>query len=168
VLLDHYLPHCDFYERHTTLARTTPERAYAAVHATDFSRSVVIRALLALRGIRNRSFTTTTAFTVLEENPPHEIVIGLQGPFWKPSCKLDPVTPELFRTPVRAGVARGAWNFLIEREGDRTRITTETRVLCADDARAKFRMYWMLIRPWSGLIRRVMLRRIRAEAERVR
>ena len=168
MLLDHYLPHCDFYERHSTLARTTPERAYAALHATEFSRSRIIRVLLAMRGIRNRSFTATSAFTVLEENPPHEIVIGLQGPFWKPFCKLDRVDAETYKTPVRAGVARGAWNFLIEREGDRTRITTETRVLCADDARAKLRLYWMLIRPWSGLIRRVMLRRIRKESERVR
>ena len=56
-------------------------------------------------------------------------------------------------------------NFLVQREGEATRVTTETRVLCADDARPKFRLYWMLIRPFSGLLRRFMLRAIRQEAE---
>lgn len=170
MLLDHYLPHCDFYERHTTLTRATPERAYAAIRTADLSRSVIVKVLLFLRGMRRKSVLSFlgNGFHLLEDDPPREIVIGLQGPFWKPTCRLDDVTPETFRTPVRPGVARAAWNFLIEPAGDTTRITTETRVLCADDARTKFRLYWMVVRPFSGLIRRVMLRRIRAEAERVR
>jgi hypothetical protein len=43
-------------------------------------------------------------------------------------------------------------------------LSTETRVWCAPDARAKFRLYWLLVRPGSGLVRRSMLRSIRREA----
>jgi hypothetical protein len=40
-------------------------------------------------------------------------------------------------------------------------------VKCADaKSRRFFGLYWVVIRPWSGLIRRYMLRSIREEAER--
>ena len=41
----------------------------------------------------------------------------------------------------------------------------EARVRCAADVRARFRLYWLLIRPGSSLIRRIMLRAIRRMAE---
>jgi hypothetical protein len=55
------------------------------------------------------------------------------------------------------------------REDDRGRtvLTTETRVACGDPAsRAKFRAYWTVVRPFSGLIRILMLRAVRRECER--
>jgi hypothetical protein len=46
-------------------------------------------------------------------------------------------------------------------------MVTETRVLCTDDeARRRFSLYWRLVGPFSALIRRVLLRRIKREAER--
>jgi hypothetical protein len=45
-------------------------------------------------------------------------------------------------------------------------LSTETRVACGDAAsRAKFRVYWTFVRPFSGLIRIVMLRAVRRAAE---
>jgi len=169
MILDHWLPHCDFVERHSTIVRATPERIYAAIRRADLARHPITRALLAIRGLGRTAKTFNLdsfigdGFGILAEDPPREIVLGVQGPFWKPGCRLHAVTAESFRAPVPAGAARGVWNFLIESDG---RVSTETRVLCADDARWKFRLYWLIVRPFSGLIRRMMLRAIRQEAER--
>src|SRR5688500_7344377 len=117
--------------------------------------------LLRLRGL---STDWRDTFCILAEDPPWEIVLGIEGPFWKPSCKLTPVDAESFRRPVPRGTARAAWNFAVERRGDGTAlVSTETRVLCAD---WRFRAYWLVVRPFSGLIRRLMLRTIRKEAQR--
>lgn len=164
------MPHCDFVERHSTVVRASPERIYAVIRRGDLGRNAIIRTLLTLRGLGRpaRKFNLDAilgggGFVVLAEDPPNEIVLGVQGPFWKPRCKLQTIDAESFRTNVPDGTARGAWNFLVESNG---RVSTETRVLCADDARMKFRLYWTIIRPFSGLIRRLMLRAIRKEAER--
>jgi hypothetical protein len=48
---------------------------------------------------------------------------------------------------------------------ERTRLYTETRVRALGPAaRRRFRLYWLLIRPFSGLLRRSMLRGIAARA----
>jgi hypothetical protein len=169
MLIDSLLPHCDFYERHAIVVRATPERAYDAILNADLAGSGIVRLLLTLRGMGRKPKRTTLRFAdgfkVAAEDPPREIVLGIEGPFWKPTCKPHGVAD--FATPVPPNTARGAWNFFVERIDDaRVRVTTETRVLCADDARRKFALYWTLIRPGSGIIRRMMLRAIRREAER--
>lgn len=168
MLIDRFMPHCDFYERHSTLVCATPERAYEAIQRADLASHPIAKLLLLLRGMGRASRTSTRfaeGFALAAENPPSEVVIGLEGPFWHPACRPRGVDAERFATPIPPGTARAAWNFFVEREGGGTRITTETRVLCSDDARMKFRVYWMFIRPFSGLVRRLMLRAIRKEAE---
>ena len=66
------------------------------------------------------------------------------------------------------GAAQAAWNFAIRPlVGNKTVLTTETRVRCVDPAgRWRFRIYWAFIRPFSGLIRLVMLRAIKRDAEK--
>ena len=172
MLLDRFLPHCDFFERHSTFVRATPERVYAVLRTAELPSHPIVRTLLTLRGMKRTAKSMSLesllhgGFALLAEDPPREIVLGVQGPFWKPSCKLHEIDAGSFLTPVPSGTARGAWNFLVEHSGDGARVTTETRVLCADDARMKFRLYWLVVRPFSGLLRRLMLRAIRKEAER--
>jgi len=161
LIIDTLLPHCDFYERHSIVARATPERAYDAILNAKLTGSRLTRAILAMRGIRDGS---GIPFSIAGTNPPWEIVRGIEGPFWKPTCK--PYAPD-FAAPVPPNVARGAWNFSVERlDENRVRITTETRVLCGENAKLKFAVYWFFIRAGSGIIRRMMLRAIRREAER--
>jgi hypothetical protein len=106
-------------------------------------------------------------FRVLAENPPQELLIGLIGSFWKPDGGLLPVDVATFKGTQSPGTARVAWNFSIsEQENGTSELATETRVKCADaTSRRYFRLYWALIRPGSGLIRRSMLRSIRRTAE---
>ncbi len=48
---------------------------------------------------------------------------------------------------------------------DRTRVATETRIRAlGPSARRWFRLYWLIIRPFSGLLRRAMLNGIEKRA----
>jgi hypothetical protein len=107
-------------------------------------------------------------FAILEEDPPREILLGLVGRFWTFSGALRATDAVHFRGPQERGTARAAWNFLLEQQAKgEVRLSTETRVQPADaESARRFHRYWKLVRPWSGLIRRYMLRAIRREAER--
>jgi len=110
-------------------------------------------------------------FHVVAERAPEELVIGVLGRFWtvRGGPGAAAVTAETFRSPPPAGQALAGWNFSVaRRRDDSSELSTETRVLCAPDVRWKFRLYWIAIRPGSGLIRHAMLRAIRRHAETIR
>jgi hypothetical protein len=93
-------------------------------------------------------------------------VLGTLGRFWRAGGETHPIDRERFREPAPPGTAKAAWNFAAERRPGGTELRTETRVMCADVAtRRRFRAYWLLIRPFSGLIRREMLAAVRSVAE---
>ena len=77
---------------------------------------------------------------------------------------LDAAGLRAFQEPgwVKTGI-----NFVLCPDADGTRLTTETRVLATDArTRAHFRLYWLLIRAGSGLIRRDLLHAVARRAER--
>jgi hypothetical protein len=189
MLIDSYLPEYDVSERHRTHVAASREATYAALWTTDLANSPLVRILVALRAlpgaVRNgaaglralrqrgsKAVTLATfqerGFRVLAELAPTELVLGLEGHFWRPTGNLRTPSATAFRSqPAAPGTARGVWNFHLQSCPDGgTELTTETRVHCADSgARRRFLPYWYLIRPASGLIRRAMLRDIRRSAE---
>jgi len=174
-LIDEYLPEFDVVERHTIVVRAAPARVWAVLRTVDFGRSPLVATLLAVRGLGRRRRVPLTlgtmlaagGFTQLDERPERELLIGLEGRFWRLRPDLHATDARHFREPLRAGLARAAWDFRLEPLGAATtRLSTETRVCCADGgARRRFRPYWLLVRPGSGLIRRAMLAAIRRAAE---
>jgi hypothetical protein len=106
-------------------------------------------------------------FALLEERPGEELVLRTVGRFWRARGELCATNPVQFRAAAPSGTAKAAWNFEVGLRADSaTKLRTETRVLCADVAtRRRFRAYWMLIRPFSGLIRQEMLAAFRSAAE---
>jgi len=106
-------------------------------------------------------------FRVLAENSPHELLIGLMGSFWKMDGGLLPIDSATFKGCQLPGTARVAWNFsVVEQKNGMCELATETWVKCSDAKSLRyFRLYWLVIRPGSGLIRRCMLRSIRKKAE---
>jgi len=71
--------------------------------------------------------------------------------------------PKATNSPVfdQPGCVEIAINFHLIDLGSSTRLDTATRVAATDAAtRRAFTAYWLLIRPWSGLIRRFWLRAI--------
>lgn len=175
------MPAWDVSEFHQTTIRAPIQRVYDALWTADLGKSPMVRLLLRLRGLTtilksgshnrkpplNLNAVLKVGFILLGENPPNEIALGLAGRFWTLSggrCQLD---VDEFRAFDRPGYAKAVWNFSVVEEGAGiTRLATETRVSCFDEAsRRRFRAYWAFIAPFSGLIRREALRTIRKNAE---
>lgn len=188
--LDAWMPKWDARSVHQVEVMAAPEVVYQALLRTDFGRNRVLRLLMVFRAIpavllaprrawqRWRRPTPCSlpgpmgqllagAFAELEARPPAELILGLTGRFWTPAGDLVPTTPLTFRDPIPPGLARAAWNFQLEALGpNRTLLTTETRVLCGDEGtRRRFLRYWGIIQPGSGMIRRALLRQVKAAAE---
>jgi hypothetical protein len=187
-LLDELLPVYDVRERHRTRVRAAPAATYAALHAADLAPPAA-RVLLALRTLpaalgargglaalraRFREPLTLRAlerggFRVVAERAPEEIVLGLEGRFWRLGGGLASPPAEAFRDPrQQPGTARAIWSFTVRDLGAGvSELATETRVRCADAAaRRRFLPYWAVVRTASGVIRRLMLGAIRRRAER--
>ncbi|WP_433331404.1 hypothetical protein [Spirillospora sp. CA-294931] len=175
-VLDTFLPRPDFVERHSILIQAPPQKVWDAVHAFDLSGSRVTKALFAGRGAiarlrhgRAQSDLPTglNSQTPLADMPPHLVVRGLAGRWWTfggDNVTLNDADEFLaFTTP---GYAKATFSFeLVETDDGGTRLVTETRVLATDAAaRRVMGRYWLLIRPFSGAIRRIMLRRVRTLA----
>ena len=169
--IDEFLPEYDFSETHAVRIAAPPAAVDAALRELDLGDSRIVRLLYRLRGMPSSSLRldgmTRIGFRILADVPRVEMILGLIGRFWTPTgglCRFDPVDFAAFR---EAGWAKAVWGFrLTPLDSDRTRLETVTRVRCTDDAsRRRFRLYWMLIRPFSGLIRRVALAHIKRAAE---
>jgi hypothetical protein len=188
-LLDYWMPVYDVSASYGTTVRASPEAVYRALWETDFRRDPLIRALLTLRsspGLILHPRATTRrmqhrrdraveglrgmlggdGFVLLAESPGEELVLGVTGQFWTASGKLVPTSAATFLEALPPNLARGVWSFRLDPAGASTRLTTETRVRCDDEASRKaFKRYWFIISAASGLIRKVMLRRIKRAAE---
>lgn len=174
------MPVFDVSEYHETTVRAPIEEVYSALRSADLGGSPIIRLLLRLRALP-ATFTTgetrsnpkldldailKAGFVLLGENRPNEIALGLVGRFWSLSGTRCRVTAEEFAVFDKPGYAKAVWNFSLIEKAETTRLATETRVRCLDDAsRRRFRVYWALIAPFSGLIRREALRLIRRRSE---
>lgn len=181
MLVDSFAPNPDAVETHSISILASRAAVYQTLWTADLGGSFIIKVLLGLRSLpeivlhprrswtRGRQITLQTlidaGFGKLAEDPEREIVLGVIGKFWRPTGNLSPFSREDFDRPVPAGFARAVWNFSVkEDEPGRTILSTETRVVCGDDAsRRKFLRYWFLVRPFSGLIRRLMLRAVKRE-----
>ncbi|MDZ4278019.1 MAG: hypothetical protein U1B78_02655, partial [Dehalococcoidia bacterium] len=173
MLLDDFVPEYDFSERHETVVPAPKEIVRRALEEWRPSESLLWRLLLRLRGLGSprgtmREWAESMGFLLLAEDE-HEIVYGQVGRFWElreRSALVSPRRLEEFRavSDPRDGVA--LMNVLVEPIApDRTRLFTETRVRALGaHARWHFRLYWLLIRPFSGLLRRSMLNGIRKRA----
>ena len=175
-LADRHLPAYDVVMRHERRVAVPAAAAWAALQRADLGDSAVTRMLLVLRGLRRpgaaRRLTLATlpaaGFLPLGDRPGHEVAFGLVGRFWTPSGGRARVTPAEFRDFARPGWAKAVWTFAVEDDGGAAaRLVTETRVACVDAAsRRRFRLYWLFVRPFSGVIRRAMLRSVAREAAR--
>jgi hypothetical protein len=163
--LDDVLPSFDFRERHAIGITAPPERVFEALRAVTLDDMPAVRLLVRLRGIRARSDQPLLAqmhrrFGIVAEHPGSELVLASIGQPWKLRGGDSP-RAEL-RTFDAAGYAKMALAFAFD--GDV--LSTETRVLLTDPAsRRRFRLYWLVIRPFSGFTRRRWLGAVKRRAE---
>jgi hypothetical protein len=156
--LDAFLPAYDFSTRHAVAVAVDPVRADRALREVTFKEVPLVRALLLARGLGLRRAEDTVLgaivprATVLEDVPGEGVVLTLSGQFWR----LGGRGPEAPATAV------------IDFRALPGSLATETRVHVPDPvSRRKFGRYWRIVRPFSGLIRMVVLRAAKRRAEAV-
>jgi hypothetical protein len=176
--IDEFLPIHDVSACYEIRINAPPSLVYQCLLRSDFNKPWLVRLLMTIRTgkrpPRNRvpgdlpQRLQGTGFIILSEVPDEEIVIGVAGRFWRPDggrC-LD-LTASDFGGFARAGYAKVAWNFRLRTESPQcTVLSTETRIKCFGWAALwKFRFYWSLVGPFSGLIREAILKQVKTEAE---
>ena len=176
--LDEFMPVFAVRSRHSIWIRAEPAQVRQALTTVDLGSPWIVRLFMGLRALPARFSRRTprpatersrgvlgVGFTVLADTP-DELLLGLQGRFWTLTGGLVPVEPAQFEAGPPAGVAQAAWSFRVAPERHGTRLSTETRVRTADAPTARqFRRYWLLIAPFSGLLRHRMLALVRRTAE---
>ena len=167
-LIDRYMPGYTFNEYHETIVNTAIETVYHTAKDIDLSKSAAIRVLFRLRGLPKKrlhlqDFIDDIGFTSLEENVPYENLIG----FWtRMKIARIPSYADFKNNSISPWI-KVVWNFEFEKiEDNRTKVSTETRVLCVKPiTRFTFGLYCYLIKPFSGLVRKKMLRIIKETSE---
>lgn len=181
-----FLPFCHFEERHCQTGIVgTPNDILAAIRGFDERQDIVLVTLLWARELpgrwlerlwpgrgipaKRRRFGLAD-FSVLEEGDNH-IAFGLAGKFWKLDYCLTTFTnPDSFARLSDPGLAKLVLSFRVTPlKGDLWQLETVTRIHCTDVAARRWMTpYWLVIRPFSGWIRRRVLRQIKHATEGVR
>lgn len=178
-ILDYFLPTYDVRSAHSVEVHAKPLKTYRAARELDLSRSIPATVLFGLRGLPHlltgkarltRQMTLATllelGFVILEEAPPRALVLGAVGKFWRPDSEMRRIKAEDFVGFDEPGFAKATMSFTVEERANGSLLRTETRVLCTDDSACRsFSLYWRLVGPFSGYIRRVLLQQIKRGAE---
>jgi hypothetical protein len=167
-LIDKYLPQYTFGEHHETVVNCPIQNVYDVARDFDLSKSKLIKFLFRLRGLptkrmRLQDFIVDIGFTYLEENPPYENLTG----FWmRPRIERIPSYEDFLNDSISSRV-KVVWNFRFEEmEENKTKVSTETRILCVVPiTKLTFGLYWTMVKPFSGLIRKEMLNIIKDGSE---
>jgi hypothetical protein len=145
-LIDDWLPEFDVGKRYDAAVAASPERAVDLVLAAPVAPDPVVGALLAVRGLPARGRAVEDYLRALEFD-------------------------HLGRTPTEWAAAHDgkrlkiAVAFEAEPIPGGSRLVTETRVRALDERALRgFRLYWLAIGPFSGLIRRRWLRAVQKAA----
>ena len=168
-LIDRYLPEFTFGHRYDIVVDSDDiGEVYAIARDLDLSRSPVVPLLFKLRGLpvkrlNTRAFTAAMGWADIEETAPTEFLIG-----YRRRGGMEPfVGPHHAAADPADVTQKVVFSFRFSRRPDgRVLVDTETRVLCiGHGASLRYLPYWLAIKPFSGLIRREILRLIKQEAE---
>jgi hypothetical protein len=178
--LDEFMPEYDVAARYDISVQASPAETATALEHADFSELRLTRLLLGFRTLgRKRPDSSAgtqverlrrAGFIELANVPQREIVFGVVGRFWRPdSGIITGLSAEEVIAFHTEGYAKAVWNFAIAAESERvTRVSTETRIHpFGRPARWKFRAYWLVVGPFSGVIRKEMLAMIKRNAEAI-
>ncbi|MEJ2613678.1 MAG: hypothetical protein P8Z35_01855 [Ignavibacteriaceae bacterium] len=171
MLIDEFLPEYHFSKKHSVVIYADAEKIFNILKETKFN-SLFIRVLVMLRGIKLENISLTLSeksyFKLLGEDKGKEILFGIIGKFWKWKGGLFQINKEEYKDFSLTGFAKAVWGFsAVPIDADKTTFLTETRVHCIGDAAKRwFSIYWFCIEPFSAVIRKIILYRIKYRAER--
>lgn len=193
LLLDQFLPSFDYAVVHAQVFRTSAARCSSAASELDLFQAPLVRTLIDIRALpqcvagtlRGLGAAATPAasrrtfrvrdmvglgWILLGETPGVEMVLGQVGRPWKgvATSARAPTTAEQFTAFGEPGFAKIAASLRTDPYGnDASILTMETRVVLTDDeSRRRFRRYWIVIGPFSSLIRVMALRLLATELRR--
>ena len=166
-LIDVHLPKRHFSKLNEIKLDNATVPDWQTVRQINFAQSKIITILFFLRGLGTPTITLDNAvksmFILLDKND-DEIVLGLLAQPWKPRGNVLHTSPDSFARFNEPNYIKAAWNFRFDRRPDGLYVTTETRVLCTSGgALRKFKLYWMAIGFFSGVIRNEMLKLIKQQ-----
>jgi hypothetical protein len=174
------MPEYEVAERHQVRVMAPPEVTLSAATETDLQQSGVIRGIFRARemvlGAQPNAVTRpngllaemkSLGWRVLAEQPGREIVVGAVTQPWLANVVFRGLPPDEFRAFQDPGYVKIVWTLRADPVGPAESIfRTETRVTTTDlTARTKFRWYWARFSPGIVLIRRLLLRNLKKEAE---
>jgi hypothetical protein len=171
-LIDEVMPSYDRRELHRRTTAASPGALWQAVHDLSGDELKLMRLLMGMRSLGRRpgrsdrtvleGFERMGFRPVAEQQGQELVVVGI-GRFWELSGGLRRVEGrEQFTAFDEPGYAKVAFNFLLTGNT----LSTETRIAGTDAfARRRFGLYWLLVRPGSGLIRHEWLRAIDRRAQ---
>ena len=178
--IDEFLSDYDFGVSHDIHISAPPSVVYERLLWLDFNEVWIVRILETLRTGKLVSPSRVagnlsqrlqgTGFVMLAEVTNEELLMGIAGRFWRrDGGRCFDLRVEDFVEFARPGYAKVAWNFNVRANSSGgTVLSTETRTKCfGRAAKWKFGIYWFLIYPASGLIRRAILNRVKSDAESV-
>lgn len=170
--LDEFLPAYEFVERHSVPLAAPPRDALAAAKAATPREMPLVRGLFVLRSLpafvrSGRGLPSAKDSSLAEQmvefgfvplcDDEAEVVLGFVGQPWRLTGGSMPRlgSAEEWLAFDAPGYVKAVMNF----RADGERLTTETRVHATDAmSRRRFGRYWLVVAPFSGLIRRVWLR----------
>jgi hypothetical protein len=163
-------------ERHEILVERDPAAALDAVLGITLAELPISRTLFRLRGLRSSPpgttlarFFSTPPFLLLERTP-REAVFGLAlRPRSPATRRLAATGPGAFRAATGEGLVRITFDFRASPRPPGTLLSTETWIETRGAGTgALFRLYWLVVGPFSALTRREFLRvaRDRVQAPR--
>ena len=180
-LIDKYLPEYQFSEHHQIEVNAKPDVVFNVAKELDISGCFVSKILFGIRSVPylftktdqkkpllNLSAFLDGGFTLLEEDPPQEYVLGIVGQFWKPLPTIKKLTPGDFTAFTEPNFAKAAWNFRISGNPTlpRSHLSTTTRIFCPPRYRGVMKIYWAAIQVFSGLVRKDILKQLKRISER--
>ncbi len=142
-LMDEFLPHCDFGASYEVRINAPASVVYESLLRSDFSDIWLVRLLMSIRSGKR----------LPRNRMPGDLRQRLQGTGFV-------VLAEAPNEEIVIGVAGRFWR------PQSTVLSTETRIKCFGQAALwKFRSYWSLVGPFSGLMRKAILKQVKTEAE---
>jgi hypothetical protein len=180
-LLDLFMPEFEVAERHHIEVAAPADVTLAAAMNVDLGDSSAVRAIFKGRELfmgathdsrpRPRGLLEgmkSIGWSVLAMIPDREVVVGAVTRPWEANVVFRSIPAAEFADFAEPDYVKIAWTLRADPTGSGTSIArTETRVMTTDAAsRRKFRRYWSLASPGILLIRRLLLKQVKANAER--
>jgi hypothetical protein len=158
------LPEFHHAERHAIRVAASPEAALAAARGVRVGELRLVALLLRLRGLRPGDGTFWDALSAEGFRAFDDATLVAVGRPWRPRGDVRHVDD--FARFDEPGWAKLAVDVRARADGAGALLETETRVYLTDGwARRRFAAYWLAVRPFSGLVRRLWLRAARRHAE---